>query len=515
MNRDNELDSLIETFFDEYYYTFSSFATVRGIHRYDYKLSSLTKADLKRLNEVIDGTLNSLKSIEEKNKNIRQQDLKVVRKFLINLKNFLDDGLNNFPQFFVASIVYGVITSALTQAKQISIRSRNFASRIGDIKSVENAIREFVYSTSALENEVNLWELNQVSQFIDEFSSYVLTKSDVEKKDIIKNERRESKEILESISNYLSSVRKDNFALNIKQYVSSKNLENIDFLDLKKHLLGSLESLKNEIIKKAREIRITAPFFETLQEEINRKDKITEEEISKIIQLIEAYQTKFFGNKLFEVNSRIIIENSDIYKLFEFANLHILPSGEFDNKKEMAILLNEDENINKVILDIISLGLLGKGYVNFSRQSIKTKRKFILNAPLYEGFPIYIRRLAFEEIKKDLSKSFELYYYYYEYLTTLLAYIENEIYFRNISIIEIEKLIEEDKILIDKEAFRYKLVFDMGDVFLGMQGLYRIVELKNMKKTRLEDFHFKLIQNMHNPFYVVREVIKWWSPNLL
>jgi len=61
MKNDSDLDTLIETFFDEYYYYFSSFATLRGIHRYDYKLSTYDRANLKNLENLINEVIQALK----------------------------------------------------------------------------------------------------------------------------------------------------------------------------------------------------------------------------------------------------------------------------------------------------------------------------------------------------------------------------------------------------------------------------------------------------------------------
>jgi len=177
--------------------------------------------------------------------------------------------------------------------------------------------------------------------------------------------------------------------------------------------------------------------------------------------------------------------------------MHIFPLGEFDNKSEVGISLCEETNTYKFLLDLASYGSIGKGFVNAFRQKNKSKRKYFTNSILFEGFTAYIRRLAFEEIKYDLPKSFELYYYYYEYEKALLAYIINEIYFRETSVLEIEKLIGSDKILVEKEKFKERLTFDMGRAFFSMQGLCKIVDLKNTRRLRQDEFNLKLLQNMH------------------
>jgi len=73
-------------------------------------------------------------------------------------------------------------------------------------------------------------------------------------------------------------------------------------------------------------------------------------------------------------------------------------------------------------------------------------------------------------------------------------------YFRGISDIEIENLVKQDKILIDKDNFLTELIIDEGKSFLGMQGYHKILEIENMKGRVWEVALFK---SLNRPFIIL------------
>ncbi|GEM_PF-2389234 len=495
MKTESDLEAIIENFFDDYYYSFSSWATLRGIHRYDYKLSSLTKTDINTLKTTIGNTLNSLKLFEEKNRNHKTQDIKIFRKFLTNLEEFLNSGLTNNIPLIIYDTAIGILSVVLTEAKPVSIKSSNFSERISELKKIPQAITEHTETVSELTENSILETLDRLGLFIDHFSAFFLSKSDVDKRKNLKNKRTEVKETIEYIQKILKGLNKNNFSINVKPYITLNNFENSYLIDLKKTLEKNLNMLSQETVKKAREIRITAPYYETLNETITSLEKVNEKDILEIIEIVENLQTKLFGLKI-ETQWKINFVPREICNLIDEFNLCIFGAGEFDNKIESAIYVSEEININKFIIDFINYGIIGKGYINQYMQKSKSKRKYIMNPVAVQGFITYIRKLAFEEIKNKFPGQFELYYYYYEYASTLLAYIFNEIFFRNIPTFEIENIINNDRIIIEKEKFKEKLTFDLGNTFLGMQGGYMIAELRNSTKVKLEEFNKKLVESM-------------------
>jgi len=90
--------------------------------------------------------------------------------------------------------------------------------------------------------------------------------------------------------------------------------------------------LGGEIIKRAREIKITAPYYETLNETVNYKEKLDEGKIFELFKIIDNLQGKFYGNYKLEIKPSIHIIKSQIGEFLEKFDMHIFPLGEFDNK---------------------------------------------------------------------------------------------------------------------------------------------------------------------------------------
>ncbi|MGC9171553.1 hypothetical protein [Caldisericum sp.] len=506
MKIENDLDSLIENFFDEYYYFFSSFATLRGIHRYDYKLSTYDRNELNNFKNFISETLSSLKNYEEKNKNLKTHDSKTFKKFLENTFQFVDDGLYDNPQFFVFDAFIGIVSVALVQTKPISIRSRNFSERLSTLKYVNDYIRTYVVNITELERKAILREIDYLEQFINQFSTYLLTKSDTDKKENLKLEKTNAIESLNELRKLIKSIKAGS-DVKLKGILDFQNLDN-NFVDLKRFLEDNLISISENLIKKAREIKIANPYKETIKEVISQREQYNEVAIKDILNSIESLIRTFLPYEKIEFEKKVFIDSSEFPDILSSLIGYTIPSGEFDTKRNVLFIVRNEENYYSLLYQIISNLFLGKPFINFYRVSIKSKKKYFLNQLLYNGLPVYLRRIIFDDIKGNLGRQFELVYYYEEYITILKAYIQNEIYFRNWNMLSVENFVNEDKILLDKEKFIEDFVYDMGRSFLAVQGLNAIFDLKREKRVKSNEFIAKLLQNMHYPFSTIRQLIK-------
>lgn len=506
MKSENDLDVLIETFFDEFYYYFSSFATPRGIHRYDYKLSSYGKEDLNNLKNFVNDIQSTLRNYEERNKNQRQNDTRTFYRFLENLSNFIDKGIYNSPQYFLYDAFVGLTTAALTQSKPISIRSRNFTERLSSLKTTNDYVRNYVTEISEIERKAILKEIDYLELFINQFSSYLLTKSDTDKKENLKLEKTNAIASLNELRKTVKSMRTGN-NVSIKGYIDFNNLDN-SFVDLRKILEESLKALSENIIRKAREIKIASPYRETLEETLLRREKFDDGNSLNLVNSIENSIKKFLPFENISFEKRIFLEPSDFPDIMLGVLGYSLSSGEFDNKKSVFIIIKNEMNPSNLMYSLISNVFFSPVIANFYRQGIKSKKKYFLNLPLYFGFPLYLKRVYFDEFKTYFDRAFELIYYYEEYVLTLKAFLQNEIYFRNWDLIAIENFINEDKILIDKEKFMENFIYDLGRSFLAIEGLIAIHDLRKERKLKTSDFNLKLLQNMHYPFSIIRQILR-------
>jgi len=505
MKNENEIEFLIESFFDEFYYYFSSYATLRGIHRYDYKLSSYDPKSLNTFKSYLTETLTTLRPLEEKYKKEHAFELRTLYKIISNTLEFIGNGLKNNPQIIFYDALLGLICSVVTPAKQMNIKSRNFTQRINDLKELPKVVRAYVNSISKLERETILSEIDHLTHFINEYASFLLTKSDTEKKEEIKLGRTS---VLESFNELRTLVKAlpDRDELYIRETLRVFNLENVDFIDIKSYLSEQLSYFSERIIRKAREIKIASPYFETVKEVLSTKTSINDAFLNETLKKLKPYIPKFFAGFTNDFETKIIMKESKIIEVLENNSLNIIPTGEFERKKTLEMFLKTEENPYKISYQLF-ISLFGKTSINFFRQNSKGKKKYLLNPLLYEGLPIFIRRIAFEDIKSIFDRSFELLYYYYEYALTLQAYILNEFYFRNWSSVDVEKFVTEDKILIDKEMFLKNVMTGGLKSFIGMEGVYFINEIRN-NRLKLNDLVLKLLQNSYYPFYLIDKAIK-------
>jgi len=506
MKNDSDLDTLIETFFDEYYYYFSSFATLRGIHRYDYKLSTYDRANLKNLENLINEVIQALKLTEEKNKRERSFDIKTFRKIAENTLDFINSGIYGSAQFFVYDAFIGIVSVALTQSKPMSVRSRNFTERLSTLNSINDYVRTYVNEITEIERKAVMKEIDYLEAFINQFASYLLTKSDTDKKENLKIEKTNALEALNELRRIVKSI-KTGTEIKTKGYIDFNNLDN-NFVDLKRLLEDNLKTLSENLIRKAREIKISSSFQETLRENLYKTEQFDESTALSLISSVENTVKKYLPVVEITFDKRVFLDESDFPDLLSNIMGYAISSGEFDNKKNIFLIIKKEDNPFKLKYKTISDIFFGTPFINFYRQGSKSKKKYFLNNILYLGYPMYLRRTYFDDIKFQLDKPFELIYYYCEYKTALKSYIQNEIYFRNWDSISVENFINEDKILIDKDKFKEEFVYDFGRSFLAMQGLNAINDLRKEKRLKTSEFNLKLLQNMHYPFWIIRQILR-------
>ncbi len=513
MKIDSELEKIIEDYFDEFYYRFSSLSTEKGIHRYDYKLSNIRKADLIQWFDKIKEYRDEISALKKKKNLERSIDMQLFEKMLSNESNWLSRGyeLGKNPLFFTSSISKALTSVAFGAYAPISIRSRSFTSRLSDVKNIKKALEENVIETNNFEKEAAIDELFFLRNFIEVFSSYLLSKSDIEKKDDVRTQKTDSLGNLVEMVDIISRSNLDN-SFTLDHTLKRFYYEDILLRDLNKPLSESLFTIRDSLIKKAREISITSSHQETLSRILNEKDFIDEEKIRNIYDKVKSISSERFLETSAILDIKKVPQELEKNATFlsNFDSLKVLPMGEFDAKQNVTVVLTSEENMNLLLFNLLTFGIPGSGLLRQIRsEHVKSPRNYYSNILLEKGWGIYARREIADEIRQAFGSECELVFLYKEYLTTLKAFIQNEILMNRADAASIKEKTYQDELVLDKENFTKILFIEQGESLLGIHGLYNIIELRRQfgGRMKLSDFYFRLLSNSNLPFKFIRQVL--------
>ena len=196
----------------------------------------------------------------------------------------------------------------------------------------------------------------------------------------------------------------------------------------------------------------------------------------------------------------------------QLSNNIIIPPGPFDSHSTIPVMIVAPVSYNNIILRLISVGYPGRSFQSeILRESSPEFRKMFENSLFNEGWELYSRIVMVDSLKKELGLSFELTAMYDEYITLLKAFIENELLNMKVSLADISKIVENDRIIIDKQDFLYNTIAENGKSLKAVVGLNSILYFKeklSKKGLKQKDVHYKLLTNSTLPFKFIGQVIR-------
>lgn len=513
MKIDPELEKIIVDYFDEFYYRFSSYATERGVHRYDYKICSLRRYELTEWWSFVSNSRKELYELKNKKNIEKTMDFQLLDSMLseeskqsLELYSFKSD-----INFFISCILRGLTSVGFGSYNSIGIRSRSFTSRLNDIGNVKLAIEEIVQEINMHEKSAAINDIVFLRNFIEVFSSYLMNKSDIEKKDEVRAGKDAGLTSLKEIEDLLGRLNLVPY-YSLEKSIKRFNYEEFPMKDISKSLTESLSYVRDSVIRKAREINIIAPYVETLHRALDSLEELTESDVLEMFEKVKSSAGKKFPESKLQIDFRKIPKEleSSSYFLKDFYSVKFIPTGEFDGKRKLSVVLQAQENRNLLLINLIENGVPGIGLLKEIRaRSPRMPRKYFFNRVFEPGYKIYSRREMVEDLKYDIGREFELLMLYREYLTTLSALVENEILFGRFNEETLNNLVYSNELVFDKKQFLDRIFAEEGESLLGMHGLYNIIELRKQfgGRMKLNDFHYKLLANSHLPFRLLRQVL--------
>ncbi len=515
MKTDNGVDKLIEDFYEEFYYRFPEEAAERGIHRYGYKLVSLRRFEISQWKMFLQEISKEISKIKSKKGFERDSELLTLEKIVKNENNWINNDQEYMinPLLYVSKIFSDLVYPAFGSYAPISIRSRNFVDKLSDLDKVITAAEENLINSHSIQKKLSIDYIDYLSAFINEFSNFLLGKSDTEKKDDIRSMKLSSTEGLIKLKNIISKLPEEETLWKIEQAFKRRYLGDTPPVDIKPYLDESLNALKDKIIKKAREIKIYAPYLETLSNVINGASEVSESKVQEVFSIIKNKGQSIFGYTKIAIDiRRLPVEIEKITTgIWNYKRFQMLPSGEFDIKPISTILLTSQENLNSIIYNVTNYIYPGLAYLKeVKSRSVKNIRKNFINYDFEQGWKIYSSREINIELKKIFGNEYELFALYREYSATLKAYFENEILMNRVSFENLKSAISRDEILLDKGAFLKELAEDKSKSFSEFLGLNFILEEKRFftKKYKNIEFHEKLLSIASIfPFKYVRKML--------
>ncbi|MGC9125713.1 MAG: hypothetical protein ACP5GW_06300, partial [Caldisericaceae bacterium] len=392
-----------------------------------------------------------------------------------------DEEYKNNPMLYASKLFSGLVYPAFGSYSSISIRSRNFSSRIDDIKNVVAAATENLKSSNSTQKGLSIKYIDYLHEFIEHFSNFLLGKSDTEKKDEIKINKASALEELDKFKKLCETLPEENSVWKLEPVLRRKSLDEFPFDDLESVLSESLGILKDKIVKKSREIKISAPYLETLSGVINAKQEISEQKIVELVNTIKNKGQNIFGHSNISVDIRTMPEKIEdlTQSIWNYKHFQMLPAGEFDIRPIATILLPPQDNVNLLILNIVRNIYPGVGYMKeVKSKRVKGYRKNFQNHYFKEGWKLYVLKEMTGELRKVFGNEFELLSMYYEYKSLLMAYLENGIFRNNMDLETLKSLVAQNELVFDKEAFVSSLAEDNGKALAGFVGFNFINGLK-------------------------------------
>jgi len=503
-----------EDFLEDFYYRFSVKATELGIHRYDYKLSSLRRSELQEW----ENRVREFKEELKKNKILRGSSNLLEIQLLEEKANQELFRVSKESEFFSSPLAYtsdifeGLFRVAFGSYASSSIRGKNFIERLKDIKNVRKSLEENVPFTSELEKKVAKEQLKYIRILMEEFLSYMASKNDIEMKDDIRVERVNTQNELDVMESTIENIAdlmetEESLSKNIKIF-ESELLPLVG--DMSKYLKDILDSTRNLIIRKSREIKISQSYSETLRSVLCNRKSITQEDAFSLFQFLKEDNEKKFGKTSMQLNFNFpaISDNNKTMMSKDTIFTRVVPSGIFEWRNHVSCVIPSDETLSTLALIIARDIYPGYSYM-FEVRSQKENifRKHFSNKILEEGWKVYALKESEEGLKKLLGNEFELTSLYNNYKSTLIAYVENLSLNKNMEKSDLGKMIDEDNIILNKDEFLRELIMDGGTMLMGMAGFNAIKGLKRQyeKKYKAEDFHTRLLGKSSLPLKLLRQ----------
>jgi hypothetical protein len=515
MKTDNGLEKLVEDFFEEYYYRFPEEAQERGIHRYGYKLVSLRRYEISQWKTILQDFISEIEKLKTNKGLDRNGDLTNFETILRRESDWIskDEEYKNNPVLYVSKMFSGLIYPAFGSYSSISIRSRNFSSRIDDLKNVVDAACENLQSSNRIQKRLALQYIDYLCSFIDHFSNFLLGKSDSEKKDEIRLNKSASIEELIRLKKFCENLSEENDVWKLEPVLRRKYLDSFPFEDVEPLLSDSLQALKDKIIKKSREIKLYAPYLETLSTVIGLKQEVNEEKINELVAIVKNKGQNIFGHSNISIDVRNMPDKTEelTESIWNYKHFQMLPAGEFDIRPTATILLEPNDNIYSIVLNIVKNIYPGTGYMKeIKAKRVKGYRKNFTNLYFKEGWRLYVVREMSTELKKVFGNEYELFSMYNEYKSLLTASLENQILKGKTDLNNLMNIVNQDELIFDKDIFINQLAEDSGKSLAGFVGLNFILAEKKymLKKYKPIELHERLITNASvSSFTIARRMI--------
>lgn len=516
MKIDSEFEKIFEDFLEEYFYRFSVDATKLGLHRYDYKLSNLRKSDLDDWkNELNDfrGKIQTFKNIKFPVKNT---DFFLFEKKIIEELDAVSGESEYFtsPLPYVSNIFDGLICPAFGSYASLGVRGKSFTERLNDVSNTRKAVEENLKLSNNLGKKAAKDQLDILKLLISEFTGYLLTKSDIEKKDDIKQAKNTFLENLDAIAACI-----DNLYLDLDtEHGFLKSFRNM-YPEMVNALKGAEVSIKESllktadlIVKKAREIKISAPFLETLKNVLDEKILISQEQLDSVFQSIKDAGKEMFGETDLKINFRkLVLSEENTQKLSRISHpFEILACGVFDRNLYVSFTSFAPVSIPFLVSNLVRYVYPGKAYLTeVKKNKEKQYRKYFGNKMIEEGWKVYAVQGMKDSLKRIFGNGFELSSLYGEYLYLLKALIQCKLLNHEIATPEIERIVSEDQVLLDKDMFLKEFILDEGQSLLGFLGFNTILDLKRqfVRKYQERDFNLNLLSNSSLPIRTMRQVL--------
>ncbi len=515
-NSNGEIYSLGSDYFEEFFYRFSVKATKKGIHRYDYRLGSFSRSDFEEWKRLLGSYKKRVFGLKVKKRFARNTDLLMLERRIDNeLKWLGEEEYKSSPFLYVSAIYDGLIYPAFGAYAPLSVRSKNFTDRANDIENIVQYVRENLLYSEPMEKRFALERLNIIKEFIVEYFSYLSGKGDIGLKEELRTAKPGIVKQIDSLYSFVERlpVASNNKKLSFIKKIKREYLEDYPLKELQLDLENRIESTGKQIVQKAREIKISAPFAETLEEVLNDDREISLDDVFDIFETVKKNGEYLFGRTDLSIEYKRIQQNEErkFVSLAKLSNNIIIPPGPFDNHSSIPVMIVTPVPVHNILLRLVSLGYPGRAYQSeVLRKKTYSFRRLFNNALFNEGWEFYVRLSMAESLKKELGPKFELAALYDKYETLLKAFIQNSLLNKETTLEYASSVIQSDQIILDKENFLYGLVAENGKSLKAVVGLNSISYFKRKflrKGMKERDFHIKILASSTLPFKFMGQVI--------
>ncbi|MEA3313777.1 MAG: hypothetical protein U9Q18_05315 [Caldisericota bacterium] len=518
MNFNSALDKIFEEYFEEFLYRFSVKATKLGIHRYDYKFGSFDKMDFDSWTAELKSIKKKLFLSKIKVKKGRKLDYLLLEKRVDSELNWVanEKEYEINPLMYTSTIKDGLLYSAFGSHAPFNVRSKNFLDRLSAIKSMRKGIEENLQFSNYLEKAAALKELQFLNTFVDEFSGYLLGKSNGDSKDDFKTAKVEALGEIGKMLNFIDNITlfPENRSLSFVKELKREYMGNSPLSEVRVNLKNRLSTLHERIGKKARSIKISQSCSDTIKDVLDKKKLFTIEQVSAIFDHIKSTGESIFGQTDLSVEFKLILQSEN--RVFDFVKGIspgiIIPVGPFDTHTVIPLIFTSQMTLPALVLKLVSLGYPGKSYESEIKRRKKSQfRAFFVNPFFNAGWEIYVKQVMSSRLKNEYGDEFELAFLYDQYSILLKAFIENELFNNRIGVEEFKKIIEEDRIILNKDGFINSIITENGKSLKGVIGLNFIMAIKEKvlrNKMNEKEFHIQLLSHSSLPFRFIEQRIR-------